>query len=438
MKEMKLVTLAVPFFVFFIVIEIIYSIFKKKNFYRVNDAITSLSTGILRTSTDIFLGIIPLAFYNYFSTHIAIYTFPSDTFNFYTLKGILNYTWLLIFYDFLYYWFHRISHERNLFWGAHSVHHQSEDYNLTTALRQPFTYVFYIWIFDIPLAFLGVPTASFITVAAIDLLYQFWIHTQCISKMGWFEKVFVSPSHHRVHHGINDQYIDKNYGGTLILWDKLFSTFQEELDEEPVVYGVKNPPHSWNPFWMNFDVWKGMLYDFKHAKNFYEKIYVWFSRPGWHPSNLVDYYKDKVVSPRNFAKFHPKISNALSLYAVLHYVVCFFSISFILSQENKLSNLNLLLLCLPLWYTVFCIGKILEAELYKNFIYWEYSRIILTILIFMLVYILDPSSYWFLVDGNLISYFKNPIIFYGTEIFYVISFIYFFNATFVKHESVKL
>ena len=155
----------------------------------------------------------------------------------------------LIAYDFFYYWNHRIDHEVGLFWAAHVVHHQSDHFNLSTALRQSSTGALLGWIFYLPMAVAGVPPVVFVGVGLIDLLYQFWIHTELIGKLGWFDRVFASPSNHRVHHGINDRYLDKNYGGILILWDRLFGTFEPEV-EKPV-FGVRGGLGTFDPIWAN-------------------------------------------------------------------------------------------------------------------------------------------------------------------------------------------
>jgi alkylglycerol monooxygenase len=161
--------------------------------------------------------------------------------------------WLsaLLLYDFCYYWHHRLGHRCALFWAAHVVHHQSEDYNLSTALRQTGSGWLFGWVFYLPMALLGVPPLVFGTVALIDLLYQFWVHTQQIGRLGWFDRWFCSPSNHRVHHAVNDRYLDRNYGGILMVWDRLFGSFVEEDDLEPIVYGTRKPLRSWNPLWAN-------------------------------------------------------------------------------------------------------------------------------------------------------------------------------------------
>src|SRR6185503_10155831 len=181
-------------------------------------------TGIF--SKFVFLGI-----------YVAIY----DRLRLASLPADAVWVWLvgLLVYDFLYYWHHRLGHEMAVLWAAHVVHHQSEDYNLSTALRQTSSGFLLGWIFYVPMALAGFPPLVFVVVGLIDLLYQYWIHTEVIGRLGWFDRVFASPSNHRVHHAVNDRYLDKNYGGILILWDRMFGTFADEDDAEPVVYGTR-------------------------------------------------------------------------------------------------------------------------------------------------------------------------------------------------------
>ncbi|WBV63816.1 sterol desaturase family protein [Legionella pneumophila 130b] len=181
--------------------------------------------------------------------------------------------------DFFYYWYHRVSHRNSFFWIGHSVHHQSEHFNLSVALRQGYFQTLTSWVFYLPLALIGFPTWMFVIVASVNTIYQFWIHTESIRKMGWFEKIFNTPSHHRVHHGKNPQYIDKNYAGSLIIWDKLFGTFEPE--EAPADYGVTEPLDSWNPFYANIKVVKDILYYGKGLKSKWDVLRAFFMPPEW-------------------------------------------------------------------------------------------------------------------------------------------------------------
>jgi hypothetical protein len=222
--------------------------------------------------------------------------------------------WLLalVAYDFCYYWNHRLGHTCALFWAAHTVHHQSEDYNLSTALRQTSSGFVFGWIFYVPMAVLGFPPTVFAVVALIDLLYQYWVHTQHIGKLGWFDRWFCSPSNHRVHHAVNDHYLDKNYGGIWIIWDRLFGSFVEERpqaahaprlaeglapsgktpfapedDREPIVYGTRAPLRSWNPLWANVEVYAALAKDSWYAASWADKLRVWFKPPGWRPADVA-------------------------------------------------------------------------------------------------------------------------------------------------------
>jgi hypothetical protein len=156
-----------------------------------------------------------------------------------------------VLYDFCYYWVHRAGHEINLFWASHVIHHSSEDFNLATALRQSATGFYFKWAFYLPLALLGIPTKVFVVVALIDLLYQYWVHTQLVRRLGILERFLVTPSNHRVHHGQNDYCIDKNYGGIFSLWDQLFGTYADERADEKIIYGIRKPLNSWDPVWAN-------------------------------------------------------------------------------------------------------------------------------------------------------------------------------------------
>ena len=241
---MKLILYAVPFFFVLIAVELLADRWRGMRTYRLADTISSLSTGVLSTTTGLLTKGVGLVTYALALKYLAIIELPEDRL----------WVWLFafVFYDFCYYWHHRLGHERNVLWAAHSVHHQSEDYNLSTALRQTSTGFVFGWIFYLPMAVLGVPLLVFVTVATLNLLYQFWVHTRHIPKLGWFEWFFVSPSNHRAHHAQNALYMDRNYGGVFIFWDRLFGTFQEEDEAEPVIFGVTTPLASWNPLWANW------------------------------------------------------------------------------------------------------------------------------------------------------------------------------------------
>jgi sterol desaturase/sphingolipid hydroxylase (fatty acid hydroxylase superfamily) len=269
-----IITYAVPGFVVLILIEMIYTKITKKGRYEVGDSATSLSMGLgNRVAGLLFGGIIVASYY-------WIYQFRIFD---------LGWTWPVMaacFFaeDLAYYWFHRVSHERRWFWASHVVHHSSQHYNLTTALRQTWTGALGLgFIFHLPLPLIGFPPEMVLMFSAISLVYQFWIHTEAIDRMGPFEWVFNTPSHHRVHHATNPKYLDANYAGVLIVWDRLFGTFVREDANEKPHYGIISQLGTFNPFRVAFHEWAGILRDVRSAKSVREVFGYMFGPPGWSP-----------------------------------------------------------------------------------------------------------------------------------------------------------
>jgi len=242
--------MAVPFFLLALLVELIIDRRRGAGLYRSNDAINSLSAGTLSTTIGYFTRLLPLVAWGFVLENFALMDMPLGWFDA-SSRGIALWVTAALAWDFCYYWFHRFSHEISVLWAAHAVHHQSEDYNLSTALRQTSTGFLFGWIFYVPLFVIGFPLEVLVTVNAVSLIYQFWVHTQFVRRMGVLDRILVTPSNHRVHHAQNERYIDKNYGGILILWDRLFGTFEDERDDEPVIFGVRKPLANWNPFWAN-------------------------------------------------------------------------------------------------------------------------------------------------------------------------------------------
>ncbi len=220
-----------------------------------------------------------------------------------------------IAYDFCYYWKHRFGHEWGIMWASHAAHHQSEEYNLSTALRQTGTdYIGFVFYFPMYLA--GVPVEVVITVGSLNLIYQFWVHTEHVRTLGPLEWIMITPSNHRVHHARNPDYIDRNYGGVFIIWDRLFGTFQAELPEQPCVYGITRGLKSWNPIWANFHVWYETFLISIRTEKFWDKLRVWFKGPGWYPDDVKPAPQDW-----QYAKFNPEINRFAGWYSFLNYWV---------------------------------------------------------------------------------------------------------------------
>jgi hypothetical protein len=241
--------------------------------------------------------------------------------------------------DFFYYWFHRYSHQINALWASHIVHHQSEEYNLTVALRQSWFQSGFSWVFYLPLAFVGFEPIMFLTVSAFNTLYQFWIHTRAIGDMGPLEWVLNTPSHHRVHHGSNPKYIDKNHAGTLIIWDRLFGTFQKE--EEEVVYGITSPLASWNPVWANFHYWIELFDTLKNSKGWKEKLSVFLRSPGWFPESMGGRQYPKEINLGTYVKYSPVYESKFNAYIFFQFVLTLSIASILLFTASKLSLLQL-------------------------------------------------------------------------------------------------
>ncbi|MBE1298386.1 MAG: hypothetical protein GJ680_00550 [Alteromonadaceae bacterium] len=307
---MNVILAAIPLFFILIAIEFVVDRRRNTGFYRLNDAIASLTLGIVSRLVDIVKRLIPFTVYYVVFDSISLLELPSSPI-----------VWVIAFvvYDFFYYWLHRFSHEINVLWAAHVVHHSSEDYNLTTALRQTSGSVV-SWIFFLPMAVAGVPPEMFISIGALNLVYQFWVHTQHIDRLGWMEYVFITPSNHRVHHAQNDKYIDCNYGGVFILWDRMFGTFVDEDKNEPVVYGVRVAFNSWDPVFINLKVYRQLIIDAWHAKRWQDKLSIWFRPTGWRPDDVARKYPLQKTDLENFEKFESQRPPHFAGYVLFQHV----------------------------------------------------------------------------------------------------------------------
>ena len=301
-----IITLAVPAFFILIFIELIYGLVSGKSNYRLNDTFTSISLGLISRYIPLLgLGIQGAAF-----AYVAQY------YNLKLFSPSSLWVWVFAFflYDFCYYWMHRLHHEVKVLWATHVVHHHGEEFNLSTALRQTSTGFLWKWIFYLPIFIVGIPPEVFVTVAGVNLVYQFWVHTEHIPKLGWYEYVFVSPSNHRIHHAQNKHYVDANYGGVFILWDRIFGTYKEEMEELKPIYGTAKPLRSWNPFKANLDIFREMLLDSSRTKSFKDKIGVWFSRPNWRPEDVKIKYPIIKNDLENFEPYNPEVSSQVKIY----------------------------------------------------------------------------------------------------------------------------
>jgi sterol desaturase/sphingolipid hydroxylase (fatty acid hydroxylase superfamily) len=365
----KAVSLAVPVFLLLIAMELAADRWRHTGVYGLADSINSLSCGIASTGMRVFFGFIGLYTYEWVLAHRGLPPLSATHWG----------TWLFTFfaYDLCYYWNHRLGHTVGLLWASHGVHHQSEEFNLTTALRQPATGAFTSWVFYLPLAACGVPVSVYLMVGVAQLFYQFWPHTRLIGRLGVLDRWIQTPSNHRVHHAQNDIYLDKNYVGVFVIWDRLFGTFQEELDEEPCIYGVRGQLRSWNPVWANLHYYGAMAKDAWHTQRWSDKLRVWFAPPGWRPADVATRYPKKPYDPRrDFVKYDPARSLALSLYGLAQFAVLMAANSQFLELLPKQSALLNVAYFAWVLFSLVCLGGMLENR--REFLLVEAGRLAAT------------------------------------------------------------
>lgn len=346
------IILAIPVFFLLIGVEILVDRMRHTGYYRLNDAISNLNAGITEQVTGVFAKLIVVGIYIWVYESLRITTIPNNIF-----------TWIGLFLgiDLFYYWFHRLAHEVNVLWGGHVVHHQSEEYNLSVALRQGAFQKFGSFAFYLPLALIGFDPLMFVVIGQWQTIYQFWIHTRMIGKLHpAIEYVFNTPSHHRVHHGRNPIYIDRNHGGTLIIWDRLFGTFQEEQEE--VVYGITTPLQTWNPLRAQLDIWKDMAITIGRAKGIRHKLGILFQAPGWMPEELGGPVLPKAVDPLTNKKFDVRIPPSWHAYVLVSFLLILGGASFFLFSLEELNIRQQLLAAAMVLWSITAMGLILEKQ----------------------------------------------------------------------------
>jgi len=349
---------AIPFFMILIGIEIFAA---KRMGIKVNnstDMISSLSSGVTNTTKDgLKFGIILIS-YSWLVNHFTLYK--------------LEPVWVavavaFIVQDFTGYWLHRLNHRVNVFWNRHIIHHSSEEFNLSCALRQSISETIHFGaILMIPAAVLGVPAAIFAVLGPIHLFMQFWYHTRLIEKMGWLEKIIVTPSHHRVHHGINPEYLDKNYSAIFIIWDKLFGTFQPELVEVKPVYGILRPANTWNPIIINYKHLWQLIQDAFHAEKLWDKIRLWFMPTGWRPEDVAEKFPVKTIeNPFEQQKYKTKNSRILLGWAYLQmtFSLILMFLMFYMASEHGLFITGLIALFLMV--NIFSYTSLMDGKKYS-------------------------------------------------------------------------
>ncbi len=305
---MSLVAASIPAFIVLMGVEILVARWRGLRLYRFVDAVTDLGCGISSQLGGLVFVAIKLAAYTWLLQHARLLELPADS--------AWTYVLAIVVLDFTYYWWHRMSHEVGLLWAAHVVHHQSEDYNLAVALRQAWLTSITILPFELPLALLGVPVVPYAVGKAVVTIYQFWIHTELIGRCGPLEHVLNTPSHHRVHHAVDPEYLDKNYGGILIVWDRLFGTFTRE-GRHPT-YGITTPLRSFNPVWANVHVFAEMLALARRATRWRDRLRVLVAPPRWRPTGAPPAAAPPAAAAR--AKHDVPVSRGIAAFVALQLV----------------------------------------------------------------------------------------------------------------------
>lgn len=348
---MNPIVLSIPVFFILIGIEIIYDRIKHRQLYRLNDAVSNISCGIFEQITGTFAKVFTVAMYAFVYEHARLFTIP-DT-----------WWWLVTLFfgvDLAYYWAHRMSHQINLLWIGHVVHHQSEEYNLSVALRQGALQKIFTSFFYLPLALVGFSVEYFLLLAAVNTLYQFWIHTEAIGRLGPLEWVMNTPSHHRVHHGRNPKYIDRNHAGVFIIWDKMFGTFQPE--EEHPVYGITTPVKAWDAVTSHVRPFQNLIRDWQMVHEWKYKLQLLFMKPGWLPQAYGGYRAPQEVSPESYLKFETKVGKSMNWYLLIHFLLILAGTTYFLFGLSAFSDSEKILLTLIISWSIMSTGLLFEGK----------------------------------------------------------------------------
>lgn len=348
-------TFAIPGFFVLIIIESLAARLMGMQINQGMDTVSSLSSGMTNTIKSILGLSIVIISYDWLVSHLAIFEIQST---------VWLYVLAFIGIDFASYWAHRFNHEINVLWNRHIVHHSSEEFNLSCALRQTISDFVGVYFFlYIPIALIGIPTQIVGVMAPLHLFAQFWYHTRLIKRMGLLEHLIVTPAHHRVHHAINAEYLDKNYAAIFILWDKWFGTFQDELPDVPPVYGTKRPAGTWNPVLINFmHIWT-LAQDAWRTRNWWDKLRLWFMPTGWRPADVQEKYPvSSVEDVYTREKYNPYTPMLMKLWAWFQLTINTFFLYYILLRFGDFPFVEIVLYCLFLFISIFSYTTLMDRH----------------------------------------------------------------------------
>jgi sterol desaturase/sphingolipid hydroxylase (fatty acid hydroxylase superfamily) len=351
----KILIIAMPLFLLLVLFEKWYGWRKGNDTVRTMDMISSLSSGVTNSTKDVLGLSIAIISYSWLVEHLTIYQVKSSW---------MLYVIAFLALDFAGYWVHRLAHTVNFFWNNHIVHHSSEEFNLACALRQSISVYFRIYAFLlIPAAMFGVPQQVIAVVAPLHLFAQFWYHTQHINKMGWLEYIIVTPAHHRVHHAINPEYLDKNYGQIFIFWDRMFGTFQEETPAITAVYGVTRPVRTWNPIKINFmHLWL-LMQDAWHTRSWKDKLRVWLMPLGWRPADVVEKYPVyKIEDVYHFEKYDTPAPKGMIIYLWIQLFCLLLIVSYLFGNVANIGLTNMMYYGLFIFAQVYALTEFMDRN----------------------------------------------------------------------------
>lgn len=404
--------LVIPFFFLTMGIEWLYGYTKKKNWYRLNDSLNNLLIGTGQQLFSVLTKAMMMGIYVWFHQHYAPFEQP---------KTWWSFLLCLILFDFLFYWAHRWGHEMNIFWAAHSVHHQSEEFNLSVALRQSWFHNLLAFPIFLPIPMLGFDPLIFGGAAIVHTLSQYWIHTKAVGKLHpWIEYWFNTPSHHRVHHAIDPKYIDKNHAGLLMIWDRMFGTFKEEEKDSAIHYGITTQLKSWNPVWANIHYFIEMWQKARQMK-WADKFKIIFARPGWLPDYMGGFQHVKEVDEGTHQLYNADTNVYLKIYSALQYFVMLSGAMMYMANFKDISMFYKVVFFLLLIVTMLIIGALFENK--KWVMYAEYFRLLLVAISLNTFY-----YFWY------INWFNVMII---GSIISCVAFIAFYTYSIVSKNSLK-
>jgi len=389
----QVLIMAIPVFLLLITLEFAWQWWRGDPLSPAMDTISSLSSGLTNSVKDVLGLSVSILSYDYMVNHFALYTIKT---------GWIVYVIAFLVLDFQGYWEHRLKHRVNILWNIHVIHHSSEEFNLSCALRQSISsFVQLFTFFLLPCALLGVETKVIAIVAPLQFFVQFWYHTRYIRTMGWLDYVIVTPSHHRVHHAINPVYVDKNYSQVFIFWDKLFGTFQAELDSEPPVYGVSRPVRTWNPIRINFQHLISLFRDAWTTRRLLDKITLWIRPTGWRPADAAARHPIPAVGViQDYVRYAPPAPKPLIVWSWFQLGVLMVNTMYFFAHIGQIGSPLLFFYGIYVFLAVYAYTELMDRN--RNALLWESFRVVYVVLIMW------QTGSWFglekvISQGNLVA-----------------------------------